>query len=127
MTVSAEQIASIHAEFGDSASAWSDSMCLSSLLVVAHAYDVLAEVDIYPILDEEDEDIFLVSVELCPGVYAHAAPMYWRDTRPKSGVSGVDALRHVLGRLREVARQVHARFLHEVAEIVAEAMMPPPQ
>jgi len=79
MNITAEQLAAIDADFSDPSSTWKDSLSLDFLLLAAHAHDVLPEVDIYQLLDEDDRDLFLISVELTPGIHAHTAPTYWRD------------------------------------------------
>ncbi|WP_329177913.1 hypothetical protein [Streptomyces sp. NBC_01477] len=103
------QIAAVHAEMYeafDASHCWADSSVLDALLIGARAVGVLTDVDVFQLLDEDDRDLLLVSVELRPGVLAHAAPMRWRELRPAPGVLGVRAVRDVLMRLAGIADQV---------------------
>ncbi|WP_327290457.1 hypothetical protein [Streptomyces sp. NBC_01198] len=109
--VSEAQILAIRVECGDAVetlSGWTDSSCLDHLLVAARSFGVLLDVDVFQLLDEDERDIVLVSVELRPGVFAHAPPAKWDEIRPASDVLGVRAVRHVLGRLRDIAGRVRA-------------------
>lgn len=107
--MSEEELAAIYADFGESSSGtWNDSLCLEPLLCAAHEHGVLRGVWTYPLLDGRDVDLFLVSVELAPAVFAHAMPLNWYEIRPGPGTQGAEAARHVLERLRTVADAVRA-------------------
>lgn len=121
--MSDRQLAAIAAEFDDLSHPWVDSLNLDFLLAAAHTHGVLPEVVTYQLLDEDDRDLFLISVELSPGIHAHAAPTYWCDVRPPSDLPPAHAIRHLLEQLDQVAKEVRARFLTEVAEIVSAAVM----
>lgn len=111
MSVSDAQIVAIHAEMHeafDTSDCWADSSVVESLLIRARSFDALPDVDVFQLLDEDDRGLVLVSVELRPGVFAHAAPLRWRELRPAPGIVGVRAVREVLGRLAGIADQVRA-------------------
>lgn len=111
MSASEAQIVAVHAEFRDSEETparWADSHCLDHLLAAARSFGALLDVDVFPLLDEDDRDLVLVSVELRPGAFAHAAPTQWCELRPAPGVLGASAIRHVLARIDEVADAVRA-------------------
>jgi hypothetical protein len=123
MLATTEQLAAICTELGELSSGWTDPLCLDFLLSVAHAHGVLPDVGTLQILDVE-HDTFLVSVEVSPGIYLHAEPTHWGDVRPPIGTVVVEAVRHVLGRLEEIAAVVREVFLRTVGAIVATAVFP---
>ncbi|MGW5355185.1 hypothetical protein ACWERV_32285 [Streptomyces sp. NPDC004031] len=111
MTSPEARISAICAEFlHDSAAfaGWSDSSSLRYLLAVARSFGVLTEVDAFHVFDEDDRDLVLVSVELRPGVFAHAEPVPWQEMRPLFGTDGASAISDVLARLGEISGHVRA-------------------
>jgi hypothetical protein len=123
MYASPDHIVAIAEDFGPHAG-WGDSTCLEPLLSTAHHYGVLCDVWVYQLLDERDIDIFLVSVHLCPTVFAHPQAISWDQVQPDPGLPSVEAIRHVLARISEIAEAVRTAFLQEVATIVSGAVMP---
>lgn len=106
--MSDEQLAAISTEVAESGSAWSDSFCLEPLLCTAHEHGVLRDVWIYQILD--DRNIFLVSVQVAPAVFAHAMPVTWYEVCPDPDRQGADAVRQVLERLAAISSLVIQSF-----------------
>jgi hypothetical protein len=118
--ISDKQLSAIYADFGEPSGAWGDSLCLESLLSDAHEHGVLQAVWTYPLLDGRDVDLFLVSVELGPNVFAHGMPVNWYEIRPALDAQGAKAVRHVLERVGAVADEVAATF-RRAAQLAAMA------
>ncbi|WP_329133266.1 hypothetical protein OG552_15435 [Streptomyces sp. NBC_01476] len=123
MTALEKQLPQILDEFGGSGDVWCDSFRLEALLLAAHEHGVLSDVAIYQVLDDE-RDVLLVSVEVCPEVYVHSVLTDWTEIQPGPDVAAEDAVCHVLRRLEAIATAVRVRFLGQVAEIVSSAVLP---
>ena len=123
MDISNDQLAAVCREFGESNHEWDDSLCLETLFCSAHTCGLLGDTGIYQILDD-DQDVFLVSVEVCSGLYVHSDAIRWSEVRPAREAGHEEGIRHVLAQLGQIATELRARFMMEVAEIVSGAVSP---
>lgn len=115
-------------EWADSFSIdWHDPEALRTLCRVAEEVGLLGGVQVLALATSHSEREFLLTVVVANDVVLASEKFTWDELRPPGGTTGVDAARHILGRLEEIARHTRSglraytwlRVVSELAQVRA--------
>jgi hypothetical protein len=110
LEISDAAMAAITAEFSPTAAEPMHGLDLEFLLHAAQHSGLLEELEVHHIFGADSrDDWFIVTVQASPSIVLSSRVMRWREVRPELP-SGAEAIRHVLRRLDEIAREVLSAF-----------------
>ncbi|MFE9019116.1 hypothetical protein ACFYNL_11165 [Streptomyces sp. NPDC007808] len=84
---------------------WCDTDALRLLCRVAGEAGFLDGVEVLPLAIDPAGTEFLLTVDVGDGVLLASGRCRWSELQPPDGMSGIEAARHVLGRLDGIARR----------------------
>ncbi|MFF4753117.1 hypothetical protein ACWD5R_08905 [Streptomyces sp. NPDC002514] len=87
---------------------WRDPESLGLLCRVAREAGFLGDVEVLPLATDPTCREFLLTVDVADGIVLASAKLRWSELEPPAGVTGIEAVQHVLGRIDEIARRTEA-------------------
>jgi hypothetical protein len=110
LEISDAAVAAITAEFSPTAAEPMHGLDLEFLLHAAQHSGLLEELEVHHIFGADSrDDWFILTVQASPNIVLSSRVMRWHEVRPELP-SGAEAIRQVLRRLDEIAREVLSAF-----------------